>query len=272
MKYDSRKNLSENKKSFLFEDPNQQDTGGFTNSYNIFGKPISFKGQIINTVGQQITGVWPPITNGDRRLAINVLGGDENLLNKEIERSKTSKDVSNGYKSLMKDALSVVKGLGVNMSAPYTILSNGSYYYLRLEFLSGNWGKDLINGKVVDNDRYYPWSQNVTKGIDTVSNTKMSGGMYEKNGYGGDVLKLINSHVQTKKEPTEKPEIVVKPANVATDASVENGEFVITAKKTKDQSKKGSDNDNNNLKKEIKNNIFFNIDDNGVVNDVFIEV
>jgi len=274
MKYDSRKNLSENKKYLLHEEPNQQDNVGFTNSYNVFGKPIAFKGQIINTVGQQITGTWPPVTIGDRRLAMNIIGGNDDLLNKEIERSKNSKNIDSDYKFLMKDALSVVKGLGVNMSAPYMIFSDGSYYYLRLDFLSGNWGKDIIKGKVVDNSRYYPWSTNVTKSIGTISNTKMAGGVYEKNGYGGEELKLIYSHVQTKNEPTKKPEIVVKAADVATNVSIENGEFVITAKKTKDGSEKDTikDKSNENIKKEIKNNIFFNIDDGGIVNDVFIEV
>jgi hypothetical protein len=218
IKYDSKKNLSENKKDIFFESEES-----FTNSYDINNKPIAFKGIVVSTVKNSLVFQYPPTSNGEKHLLY--LSGLNDLNMSEREKTQyfsplpgMKNDVfdvsySNGKKNwelyvknwvtdVQKDLFS-----WINVNAPYIIKSGGKDYYLNLQCLHTRSG-----------DR---WIGNMSSGACTKKEDLRGGGYFDNS---ENQLHVIKKH----HEPEEKK------------LSKDFDEFVITANKPSSTNKTNS--------------------------------
>lgn len=249
--YDSKKNLSENKKDIFFE-----STESFTNSFDINNNPISFKGTVVSTIKNSLIFQYPPTSNGAKHLLY--LSGLNDLNMSETEKTQyfsplpgmTNKvfDVSyyNGKKNwelYIKDWVSQVqKDLfsWINVNAPYIIKSEGKVYYLNLQCLHSR-GADR-------------WVGNMSSGACTSKSDLRGGGYFDSN---GDQLHIIKKHHKPEEKKLFK----------------DFDEFEITANKSPNNNKNttkniGLDDDQKGDLKKPKIGLKFKIDDKGNVIDV----
>jgi len=188
MKYDSRKNLSENTKYLLSEEQTN-----ITNSYDINNEPIAFKGYVVSTIKNSLTFQYPPTSNGSKHLlylsGLNDLNMDESrktqyfsplpgMENKIFDVSYTNGKknwalyVKDWVNEVQKDILS-----WVNPNAPYIIKSDGKDYYLNLQCLHSS-----------KPDR---WSGNMYSGACTKKEDLRGGGYFDND---GNQLHVIKKH------------------------------------------------------------------------------
>jgi hypothetical protein len=122
MKYDSRKTLSENKQILLEEN---QTYAGWTETYDLLGKPLRFKGTVISTVNQELK----TFTTG-----LGTIRGSnyQNLSGTLLRALETNcyqwSEMGENEKTAMKDAFNFIKTLNVN--APYNIAFENVNYRL----------------------------------------------------------------------------------------------------------------------------------------------
>ena len=114
MSYDSKKTLSENKKS-LINETNEE----WTNSYNIWNKPISFKGRQIKTVNQSLQSLVPALDVGSKTL-LKLTGGDEYSIEK-YGKETVKRDMDYTKKELL---------TFINGNAPFHVVYNLSLIHI----------------------------------------------------------------------------------------------------------------------------------------------
>jgi len=233
MNYDSKKTLSENKK-LLINETNEE----WTNSYNIWNKPISFKGRQIKTVNQSLQSLVPALDVGSKTL-LKLTGGDEYSIEKYGKES-VKRDMDYTKKELL---------TFINGNAPFHVAYNNKNYYLQISCIHrvGCWYKN----------KYYEKCPIIfgTEPTTSCSSNKDVIGSHKYLANDGTELPVIENHVKI--QPTQKPK------DVELTQTLSDFEITSPKKEKTNKNKKNLDNQKNKKPNEPINNL-----NNVVIDDI----